>query len=123
MKQDEAHALAKRAAAYLYEDDPYYVIGGCSDISEVIAELLRHRGYVAKVIYGIVKRGKKGVPFEHAWLNLEGRRFDPVLWVVEAQPERYIYRSKPEVMDALACEVQWQRDNIVPELEKALFAE
>jgi hypothetical protein len=112
--------LAKGAVSYLYEDDLDFVVGGCSDVAEVISEFLRRRGFQAQAVYGVARKGKHGVPFLHAWIDILGRRFDPVIWVQDRKTGSYRYRVDPTVKKALACDVEWTIEWRVPELEKLL---
>lgn len=82
--------IAKKAATILYEENPEYVRGGCSEVSEVIARVLRRLGYKARVIYGLFAPGAdpkreffdlQNDIYEHAWVEVERERFDPTLWV------------------------------------------
>lgn len=112
-------ALAKRAALYLYQTDPEFVVGGCSDVSEVIAAFLQKRGYQAQAVYGAARRGKKSF-FLHAWLDIEGERFDPTIWVQDRQPQKYNYKVEPEVAQALRCDLEYILEGTVEELDEKL---
>jgi len=121
MSKREALKLARDAAAFLYEEDPEWVEGGCSDVSEVISEFLRGQGYEAKAIYGVAKRGREE-SFYHAWMEVMGERFDPVLWVRGRKLSEYRYEVKPRVKAALACDIEIQVEDWVPVLEDALLS-
>ncbi len=120
MTRKEAVALAKGIAAYLYEDDPEHVEGGCSDVAELIAAFLRRQDVLVQVIYGNARRGRSGESFMHAWLDIGGERFDPVLWIFHEDLERYRYKVEPGVEGALYCELDKEDEKSwVDQLETA----
>lgn len=88
--------LAKKATKHLYKVSPRWVKGGCSDISEIIASFLMSRGYQAEAVYGRSRKGD-GKPFSHAWLEIEGHVFDPVLWAQKRPLKSYFYQSDESV--------------------------
>jgi hypothetical protein len=104
-RQEQALDLASRAAVFLYQEDPEFVEGGCSDVSEVLAAWLQKRGFNVKVVYGTAHR-RKQEPFMHAWLDVDGLRFDPVLWVQGFPVDKYVYRVDPGVASALLCDIE-----------------
>lgn len=108
MTRREAVDLAKGIAAYLYKDDPEHVEGGCSDVSELIAAFLERQGVLVRVIYGNARRGRSGELFMHAWLDIDGERFDPVLWVFYKDKDlaRYRYEADPGIATVLYCEME-----------------
>lgn len=114
-----ARFLAERAAIYLFQSDPEFVVGGCSDVSEVIAAWLKKRGYSAEPVYGHARYGKRDW-FPHAWLTVEGRRFDPVLWVQACDMEKYRYREDPDVEGMLLCDVEFILEGSVEELDQVI---
>lgn len=117
-----ALALAKLAAKQLHAKDPDFFEGGCADISKVICTLLRRRGHSAMVRYGHGRH--QGKRFPHAWLEVAGRPFDPVLWAqglagrLEPASTELVERSVAELIGPLLdCEgVDWR----VAELERDL---
>jgi hypothetical protein len=115
---DQAIRLAQQAADYLYEDDPDFVEAGCSDVSQVIAELLQRRGFSVERVYGWAKKGKRGEPFMHAWLTIEGEHFDPTLWVQGRKLDQYQYKVEPGTQVAL--ESPDDMSYYVDELDEAL---
>ena len=117
--QSEALALAKRATIYLYQTDPEFVIGGCSDVSEIIAAWLQTKGYAVRPVYGVARYGKlRG--FLHSWLDIEGRIFDPVLWVQGRKMEKYAYREEPDAAKALRCDIETILEGQVEELDRVI---
>ncbi len=118
MNRRDAIRLAKGAVAYLYEDDPEFVQGGCSDVSEVIAAFLESLGVEVGVIYGWARPGRDD-PFMHAWLNIAGERFDPVLWVFRDDLSRYFYKKEKGVSAVLYCEL-FGMDEQITELTEAM---
>lgn len=117
-KSGEAISLAKRAANHLYLQDPEFVQGGCSDVSEVLAAWLKTRGYAAEPVYGIARRGKKA-GFMHAWMLIEGELFDPVLWVQDFPVHQYKYKLAPDVAQALRCDVEYIVESEIEGLDRA----
>ncbi len=90
-------------------------------MSEVISAFLRHRGYRSEPIYGVARRGKNGEWFMHAWMDVEGSRFDPVLWVRDRNVgKKYSYQVEPEVGDALRCDVEFIIESSLEELDQIL---
>lgn len=118
MTRKEAVDLAKGAAAFLYEDDPDYVEAGCSDVSEVIAKFLKKHGVAVEVVYGEARLGRSGEPFMHAWLDIVGEQFDPVLWIFRDDLSRYRYKVEPGIKTALYCDFV-DSDYHLKELESA----
>ncbi len=117
-KRSEALELAERAALHFYQTDPEFVEGGCSDVSEVLVAWLQTRGYQAEAIYGSAKRGRTGTWFLHAWMKVEGRRFDPVLWVQERETAKYKYNENPSAAEALQCDVEFIIEGELEDLDK-----
>lgn len=111
-------SLAQRAAIHLFQTDPEFVVGGCSDVSEVIAAWLKTRGYAVEPVYGAARYGKKDW-FMHAWMTIEGQRFDPTLWV-QRPNRRYQYREDPGVAKALRCDVEYIIEGSIEELDKVI---
>lgn len=111
-------SLAQRAALHLFNTDPEFVIGGCSDVSEVIAAWLKTRGYAVEPVYGAARYGKREW-FLHAWLTIEGQRFDPTLWV-QRPKRRYQYTEDPGVAQALRCDVGYIIEGSIEELDKVI---
>lgn len=122
-RRQKALWLAMRGVEWLYGEDPDFVLGGCSDVSEVLSRFLKGRGYGAEVLYGRAKKGVRGEPFMHAWLWIEGEEFDPVLWVQDADIERHRYRLQPAVKEALTCPDPEALDAYVGDLEENVGAE
>lgn len=110
-------ALAKRAVTWLYRHNPDYVIRGCSDVAETLAAFLRRRGFSVKIIYGIAGWGELDDPlldlFEHAWLEVDGRRFDPTLWVQKVTMPTHYYRESrtvsQRIKEEISCAPQFER--------------
>lgn len=121
-RREEALDLAGRAVTYLYREDPEFVVGGCADVSEVLAAWLKSRGYAVEPVYGFARHGRKPW-FMHAWLDVEGERFDPVLWVQGRPVNKYRYSTKPEVAEALLCDVEYIVESSVEELDRAFSKE
>jgi hypothetical protein len=118
-RRSEAMSLAERAAIHLMQTDPEFVVGGCSDVSEVISEWLRRKGYSAEPVYGVARRGKQPW-FLHAWMNIEGQRFDPVLWVQGMRMQKYSYKAESGVAGALRCDVEYIIESSVGDLDQAI---
>ena len=112
-------SLARRASIHLFQTDPEFVVGGCSDVSEVISAWLKTRGYSVEPVYGAARHGKKDW-FLHAWMNVEGQRFDPVLWVQGKKMEKYTYTEDQEVASALRCDVEYIIEGSIEELDKVI---
>jgi len=117
--------LAKAAAKHFYRVNPQWVVSGCSDVSEVISEFLRRRGVRAKTVYGMAKRGG-GRPFEHAWMEIEGLEFDPVLWAQGRRLSQFQYHRKAavrKVFEAGRCALRGDIDEgALEELELMIAA-
>lgn len=111
--------LARRAAIYLYQTDRDFVVGGCSDVSEVIAAWLKKKGYNAEAVYGAARYGKKAW-FLHAWIEVDGKRFDPVLWVQGRNMAKHEYTIEPEAAKALRCDVEYILESSVEELDREI---
>jgi len=79
-RSSRAIAILKRAARYIYDHHRSFVAGGCADVSEILAAFGRSRGYDVRPVYGTVTTG--GEKLEHAWLSVQGRRFDPTWWLL-----------------------------------------
>lgn len=119
-RRAEGLSLAKRASIYLFQTDPEFVVGGCSDISEILSEWLKRKGYQAEAVYGAARYGKKGSWFLHAWMEIEGARFDPVLWVQNRKMSKYTYEIEPKAAEALKCDVEMIVEGSVEELDKRI---
>jgi hypothetical protein len=113
-------SLARRAVIHLFRGDPEFVVGGCSDVSEVISAWLKKRGYAAEPVYGVARHGKQEW-FPHAWMSVEGRRFDPVLWVQGKNMSKYKYTEDPEVAGMLRCDVEFIVEGSIEELDMAII--
>ena len=118
-RKSEAMLLAQRAAIHLFSTDPELVVGGCSDVSEVISAWLKTRGYAAEPVYGAARYGKREW-FLHAWMNVEGRRFDPTLWA-QGRKRSYQYMVDPEVAKALRCDVEYIIEGEIEALDKVII--
>lgn len=119
---DEAIDLAKAAVSHFYRIAKPWVKAGCSDLSEIIAEFLRRRGFDAKAVYGLSKKGENGKPFGHAWIDIEGEEFDPVLWVQKRPLSQYQYlpdESVRQEFEAGVCALRGDVDQgALAELER-----
>ena len=85
--------LARRAARWIYRHDPDLFEGGCAEVSQVIKRFLETQGIAVRLVTGHAVWRREKV--RHAWLEVEGVRFDPVYSVQRIHPRRY----EPEPME------------------------
>ena len=85
--------LAERAARWIYQHDPDFFEGGCAEVSQVIKRFLETEGIPVRLVTGHAVWRREKV--RHAWLEVEGVRFDPVYSVQRIHPRRY----EPEPME------------------------
>jgi len=72
----------RKAADWLADDDEEWTEGGCADMSGLLADYAKTRGIPVRVVTGWASRktnAKNGFP--HAWLEVDGMRFDPSAYV------------------------------------------
>jgi hypothetical protein len=71
-------ALLRTAASLHHEEDPEHFEGGCGDVAMAMKDLADAIGMTGVEIVAGTAAGRPGAePVFHAWLTVDGTRFDP----------------------------------------------
>jgi GNAT superfamily N-acetyltransferase len=112
--------LLYAAAEELHRHDAEVVEGGCGDVVTVLEAFARDVGMTGVEVRSGQARSKKGRPMlPHAWLVIDGERFDPTWEIVLGQPG-IRYDEDPAVLDMLVCDPEWYVESYVPVIREAL---
>jgi hypothetical protein len=88
----------RRATDALADYDFDFVQDGCGEVTDVLEQYAKARGWrgVRRVLGKATRRGQT---FAHAWLTVDGVRFDPVAHAVGWRASRYVARIAPSLID------------------------
>lgn len=112
--------LLKAATDFLYskEGPEYGDLGGCGDSVNILIEVakqLRLRGVKMKFgnAYFPTEGAPGGDPNAHAWMTVDGKRFDPSQHAHKLKVLKYeLYDPENDQSDLLECIVEFDRRSI-----------
>lgn len=120
--------LLKAATDFLYskEGPEYGDLGGCGDTVNILLEVakqLRLRGI--KMEYGNAYFPAEGIPGgdpnAHAWLTVDGKRFDPSQYAHKFKVLKYeLFDPRFDQSDLLECIVEFDKPSIKEWAKKTL---
>ena len=93
-----------RFVRWLYDYDPEFVEDGCADVANVVVSYANSIGIPSEVEYGYARTTEAGL-FPHAWVNIDGVRWDPTIWAISG-PSTFGYKIDRDVMDLLLSETE-----------------
>ncbi len=105
MKTTDKIALLRRAVQWLYEDDPETFVGGCGDVCDVLRLLAEDLGLDGVCMTG----GTTPQTGWHAWLTIDGERYDPIADVLGKKWGPY--EEDPSVL-VMVCGGVYDEDDV-----------
>jgi GNAT superfamily N-acetyltransferase len=113
--------LLYAAAEELRRHDAEVVEGGCGDVVTILEAFAKDVGMSGVEVKSGQARSRKGRPMlPHAWLTIDGERFDPTWEVVLGSPG-IKYEEDPAVLDMLVCDPEEYVEIYVPVVREALI--